>query len=251
MGGSVRGAMADREQRLAQTFVELADSLVNDFDVAEFLYRLVDRCTELFDADESGLVMTEPSGMLHVMASTSEATHLIELLQIQTQEGPCLESYSTGKPVVATDLGAASSRNRWPAFAEAATAAGFGSVAALPMRLRDQVIGALNLFRLPTGEMPPADIRAAQALADVATISLLQERAARDSRVIIDQLQGAFQSRVVIEQAKGITSQRRGIDMGEAFALLRRYARNNNQRLTDVCSLVVAGTLDPRQLSKV
>lgn len=227
--------MTGREQRLSETFVELADTLVGDFDVADFLDRLVERCTELFEVDESGLVLADaPGGNLRVMAATSEATHLIELLQIQIEQGPCLDSFQSGLPVMAPDLGSEEAKERWPTFAQAATEAGFGSVAALPMRVRDQVIGALNLFRARVGELPPADVSAAQALADVATISLLQDRVARDSKIVIGQLQGALNSRVVIEQAKGILAHQRGVPMGEAFAILRRHARDNNQRLSDV-----------------
>lgn len=242
--------MVTRERRLSETFVSLADTLVKDFDVADFFYQLVERCTELFDADQVGLVLAEPGGMLQVMAATSEVTHLIEVLQIQNEEGPCHESFRTGNPVMATDLETQKAQERWPVFAQAAAEAGFGSVAALPMRLRDQVIGALNFFRKGNEPMPPEDVTSAQAIADVATISVLQHRAVRDARVVIDQLQGALNSRIVIEQAKGVIAQHRGANMEQAFALLRGFSRDNNLLMTDVARRIVEGQIDPSYLTK-
>ncbi len=243
--------MATRETRLSETFVSLADTLVKDFDVTDFFYHLVERCTELFDADQVGLVLAEPEGTLQVMAATSEATHLIELLQIQSEEGPCLESFRTGRTVMANDLGTKEARERWPVFAKAASDAGFGSVAALPMRLRDQVIGALNFFRVGREMMPSDDLISAQAIADVATISVLQQRAVRDARVVIDQLQGALNSRIVIEQAKGVIAQHGRADMEQAFALLRGFSRDNNLLMTDVARRIVQGEVDLDILTRV
>lgn len=238
--------MSEFDRRLSEAFVKLADTLVGDFDVAEVLYHLVERCTELFDVDEAGLLLAEPGGGLHVMASTSETTHLIELLQVQNDEGPCRDAFRTGKEVVVPSLEAAS--ERWPIFVTTATNAGFNSMVALPMRLRDQVIGAMNLFRIQTGTMSADEIAAAQALADVATISLLQDQAARDSRILVDQLHGALNSRIAIEQAKGIIFQVHSIDMGEAFRLLRAYSRDHNERIADVARQIIDGSLDLHRL---
>jgi len=217
---------------LSNTFVELADTMVADFDVIDFLHMLTDRSVRLLAASAAGVVLADPRGELRVAAASSEAAELVELFQIQNDEGPCLDCFRTGKPVSATGLSAQD--RRWPRFGAAAAQAGFDAVEALPMRLRDQVIGALNLFRASSGTFDPVDLRIGQALADVATIGLLQDRYVRRSEAVAEQLQGALNSRVVIEQAKGKLAERLSVDMDRAFGLLRDYARNNNQQLTDV-----------------
>jgi ANTAR domain/GAF domain len=217
---------------LSDTFVELADTMVADFDVIDFLHLLTDRSVALLSASAAGVMLADPRGELRVAASSNEAAGLLELFQIQNDQGPCLDCFRTGRPVTAADL--AGPGQRWPRFAAAATESGFRAVEALPMRLRDQVIGGLNLFRAAVGPFDPAELRIGQALADVATIGLLHERNVRRSEIVAEQLQGALNSRVVIEQAKGKLAERRGIDMDQAFVLLRDYARNSNQRLTDV-----------------
>jgi GAF domain-containing protein len=235
-----------REAVLARTFVELADTLVDDFDVVDLLTRLADRCVEVLDVQAAGLMLAAPDGQLRVMASSSEAMRVLELFEIQSQEGPCLDSHRTGLPVVNQDLAAVN--GRWPRFAAEALAAGFQSVHALPMRLRGSVIGALNLFRASPGEMGPADIEVAQAFADVATIAILQHRAAQEAQVINEQLTHALNSRVVIEQAKGMVAERLNLDLAASFAMLRTHARNHNLRLVDVAEAVIAGTLAPSGL---
>jgi transcriptional regulator with GAF, ATPase, and Fis domain len=228
---------------LSDTFVDLADTLVADFDVVDFLHLLADRSVALLAASAAGVVLADPRGELRVAAASSEEAGVIELFQIQNDQGPCLDCFRTGRPVTAADL--AGPGQPWPRFAAAATAAGFRSVEALPMRLRDEVIGALNLFRAAPGPLDPADLRIGQALADIATIGLLQERNVRRSETLAEQLQGALNSRVVIEQAKGKLAERLGTDMDHAFAMLRDYARNSNQRLTDVArSFVDSATAD-------
>jgi transcriptional regulator with GAF, ATPase, and Fis domain len=224
---------------LSDTFVGLADTMVDDFDVIDFLYMLTDRSARLLSVSAAGVVLADPRGELRVAAASSEAAGLIELFQIQNDQGPCLDCFRTGQPVTAADL--AGPDQRWPRFAAAATRAGFGAVHALPMRLRDQVIGALNLFSVGTARLGPADLRIGQALADVATIGLLQERNVRRAETLAEQLQAALNSRVIIEQAKGRLAERLGVDMDRAFALLRDYARNSNQRLTDVARNFVEG----------
>jgi transcriptional regulator with GAF, ATPase, and Fis domain len=217
---------------LSDTFVDLADTMVADFDVIDFLHMLTDRSVRLLSVSAAGVVLADPRGQLRVAAASSEAAGLVELFQIQNDQGPCLDCFRTGQPVTAADL--AGPDQRWPRFAAAATRAGFGTVHALPMRLRDQVIGALNLFGTGPGRLDPADLRIGQALADVATIGLLQERNVRRAETLAEQLQGALNSRVVIEQAKGKLAERLGLDMDRAFGMLRDHARNTNQRLTDV-----------------
>src|SRR5687768_9572235 len=230
-----------RETMLATTLVELADNLVDDFDVVELLTLLSDRCVEILDVSDAGLMLAGPDGGLRVMASSSEAMRVLELFEIQAQEGPCLDAHRTGSPVVNQDLAVVN--GRWPRFAAEAIAAGFHSVHALPMRLRGSVIGALNLFRVGPGEMGPADIDVAQAFADVATIAILQHRAALEAQVINEQLTHALNSRIVIEQAKGMVAERLNLDMERSFATLRSHARNHNLRLADVANGVIAGTI--------
>jgi GAF domain-containing protein len=224
---------------LSDTFVDLADTMVADFDVIDFLHLLTDRSVRLLAASAAGVVLADPRGELRVAAASSEEAGLVELFQLQNDQGPCLDCYRTGRPISAADL--TGPDQRWPRFAQAATQAGFRTVEALPMRLRDQVIGALNLFRAEPGPFETADLRIAQALADVATIGLLQERNVRRSETIAEQLQAALNSRVMIEQAKGKLAERYRIDMDRAFTMLRDYARNTNQHLTDVARDFVTG----------
>ena len=237
-----------REAMLARAMVELADTLVDDFDVVELLTMLTDRCVDVLDVGAAGLMLSAPGGDLRVMASSSEAMRLLELFELQSQEGPCLDCYRTGQPVVNQDLASAS--GRWPQFAAEALAAGFLSVHALPMRLRGTVVGALNLFHVHPGEMRPADVEAAQALADVATIAILQNRAALEAQVLNEQLNHALNTRIVIEQAKGMVAERERLDMDEAFSALRNHARNHNLRLVDVAEAVITGTLPAAALDR-
>jgi transcriptional regulator with GAF, ATPase, and Fis domain len=225
---------------LTDTFVELTDTMVAGFDVIEFLHMLTDRSVQLLDVDAAGLLLADPRGELRVVAASSEAARLVELFQLQNDQGPCLDCFRSGHPVHAADL--AAERERWPRFAPAAQQAGFTAVQALPMRLREQVIGALNLFRASPGAFDVADMRVGQALADVATISLLQERGIRRSETLNEQLQTALNSRVVIEQAKGKLAERLGVDMDMAFGLLRDFARARNRRLSELAQAFVEGT---------
>jgi GAF domain-containing protein len=230
-----------REALLARTLVELADTLVEEFDVVELLTLLADRCVEVLDVSAAGLMLVAPEGDLRVMASSSEAMRLVELFELQSDEGPCLDCYRTGEPVVNQRLAAVDTR--WPRFAPVALEAGFQSVHALPMRLRGVIIGALNLFRADEGAMEDADVAAAQAFADVATIAILQHRAVLEAQVLNEQLNHALNSRIVIEQAKGVLAERAGLDMEQSFARLRNYARQHNLRLVNVAQDVIDGTL--------
>jgi GAF domain-containing protein len=237
-----------RETMLARTLVELADTLVADFDVVELLTLLTDGCIDVLDVGAAGLMLVAPEGDLRVMAASSEAMRVLELLELQSQEGPCLDCYRTGQPIVNQDL--ATVNGRWPRFAAEALAAGFHSVHALPMRLRGTVIGALNLLHIDPGEMRHADIAAAQAMADVATIAILQHRATLEAQVINEQLNHALNSRIVIEQAKGMVAERAGLNMEQAFSMLRDHARNHNLRLVDVAGEVISGTLPAAALDR-
>jgi len=230
-----------REPMLARTFVELADTLVDDFDVVELLTLLVDRCVEILDVSAAGLMLVAPEGDLRVVASSSEAMRVVELFELQSQEGPCLDCYRGGEPVLNQHLGTVD--GRWPNFTPVALEAGFRSVHALPMRLRGAIVGALNLFRTDEGPLDATDVLAAQALADVATIAILQHRAALEAQVVNEQLSHALNSRVLIEQAKGVLAERAGLDIEHAFARLRSYARNNNRQLVDVAQDVIDGSL--------
>jgi GAF domain-containing protein len=224
---------------LSDTFVELADTMVADFDVIDFLHLLTDRSVRLLDASAAGVMLADPRGELRVAAASSEEAGLLELFQLQNDQGPCLECFRTGRPVTAADLDGPA--QRWPRFSAAAAQAGFRTVEALPMRLRGQVIGALNLFGAGPDPFGQADLRIAQALADVATIGLLQERNVRRSETVAEQLQAALNSRVMLEQAKGKLAERLNIEMDRAFTMLRDYARTSNQRLTDVARTFVEG----------
>jgi transcriptional regulator with GAF, ATPase, and Fis domain len=228
------------ETQLADVFVEMADTLVDDFDVIEFLHVLTERCVDLLGVSAAGLLLTDQRDALQVVAASSERTRLLELFQLQTDQGPCLDCFRTGQPVSVADL--ALSTARWPRFAAAAAEVGFAAVHALPMRLRSEVIGALNLFEVRPGALDEGKLRIGQALADVATIGLLQQRAIHRRDMLTEQLQTALNSRVLIEQAKGVLAERLQVDVGQAFALLRDGARSRNRRLSELSQAIVDGS---------
>ena len=215
--------------------MEVADTLVDEFDLIEFLQMVTTHTSELVGAEAAGILLADHRGRLQLMASTDERTRMLELFQIQAEEGPCQDSFRGGAIVAAADP---SELDRWPRFAHHASAAGFQSVHAFPLRLRGQVIGALNLFSGGTGSMEEPDVRIVQALADIATIGLLQERAIRQGELVTEQLQGALNSRVRVEQAKGALAQIHGISPDEAFELMRSYSRSHRRHLSDVAALV-------------
>jgi GAF domain-containing protein len=237
------GAPAGREHALADTFVLLADTLVDDYDVVDLLQRLVDACVSLLGSTAAGLLLVDQRGGLAVVASSSEETRLLEVFQLQNNQGPCLDCVRSGRAVVSGDLQLEAAR--WPLFVPAVSDAGFRSVVAVPMRLRTETIGGLNLFYSQPQELPPADQRIAQALADVATIGVLQQRLTHRSAVLAEQLQQALNSRVTIEQAKGMLAERDTLSMDSAFARIRRYARDHNLKLTDTALAVISGAISP------
>lgn len=225
-------------ERLATIFVEVADTLVDEFDLLDFLHMLTERAAGLVGAAAVGLMLADQRGRLEFMAGSNENVRLVELFQLQNQEGPCLDAFRTGRPVINVDLAGAAVR--WPLFVPRATSAGFLSVHAFPLRLREQVIGALNVFGdTKGGELAEREVPIIQALADVATIGLLQERAIRRGEALTDQLQGALNSRIVIEQAKGAIAQVRAVSVDEAFTFIRAYARSHNLRLIDLAQTIV------------
>lgn len=226
-----------RNDLLAETFVSLADTLVDDYDVVEVLHNLVHVCVRLLDISEAGLLLIDQRGSLQLVASSSEPMRLLELFQLQAEEGPCVDSVRTGEPVTIADVEAASIR--WPRFAPAAVDAGFRSVHAVPLRLRSQTIGGLNLFGAEARLLGGEDQRAAQALADVATIGILQQRSVHRASLVAEQLQAALTSRVIIEQGKGVLLGHAEVTLDEAFSALRNYARDNNRKISDVAQDVV------------
>lgn len=232
---------AERSVALAGRFVRLADTLVDDFDVLDLMNQLVESCLELVPAAAAGLLLRDSKGELRVAASSCEASRLLELWQMQKEEGPCLDSISAGQPVVVDHL--SGSGERWPQFANAADALGFASAYAFPLRHREQTVGGLNLFCSDPAALAEADRRVTQALADTATIGLLQHQARDHATRTAEQLQGAFNSRVVIEQAKGVLAQYAHVEMAQAFEALRKYSRDHNARLSEVARAVVRRTL--------
>jgi GAF domain-containing protein len=229
------------EPLLIRTLVELTDTLVDDFDVVDLLTMLSDRCVEVLDVAAAGIMLVAPEGDLRVVASSSDRMRLVELFELQSDEGPCVDCFRSGLPALHDDL--ATGTHSWPNFALVALDAGFRSAHALPMHLRGSVIGALNLFRSTAGPLSNDDSFAAQALADVATIAILQHRVSREAHLLNEQLDTALNSRIVIEQAKGVIAERNAVDTDEAFRRLRKYARSHNLLLSDVAENVAAGTL--------
>ena len=231
------------EALLVHTLVKLADSLVDDFDVVELLSLLADRCVEVLGVAAAGVMLVAPEGDLRVVASSSEPMRVVELFELQAEEGPCLDCFASGEAVLNQDLTTVD--GRWPRFGPVAVEAGFHAAHALPMKLRGSVIGALNLFSRDEGLLPDESVEAGQALAAVATIAILQQRVVADAQLLNAQLNAALTSRVVIEQAKGVLAERSGLSMQAAFEAMRRYSRNNNLRLADVAGHVIDKTLPP------
>jgi hypothetical protein len=233
---------ATREQRLAPVFVELADTLVADFDIIEFLHTLTLRCVDMLPVDAAGILLTDQMDHLQLVAASTEQVRLLELFQLQTDQGPCVEAFTTGVAVTIDDLAAESAR--WPEFAPAAARHGFTAVHAMPMRLRDTVIGALNLFT--TDRILDATGQdTGQAMADIATIGILSQRAGAQRDLLAEQLQTALNTRILIEQAKGMFAERHQISMEQAFTALRHQARSTSTKLTDIATALVTGHLDP------
>jgi len=226
---------------LARTLVQLAENLVDNFDVVDTLTLLVDRCVEVLEVTSAGLMLAGPTGALRLAASSSDAMRVVELFELQANEGPCLDCYRSGEALINQEL--ALVQRRWPQFAPVALAAGYQSVHAVPMRLRGAMVGAINLFRSDAIPLEASDVLAAQALADMGTIAILQQRASREAQTLNEQLTQALNSRVLIEQAKGVLAERADLNMEQSFSLLRGYARSQQRRLLEVAQGVINGTV--------
>ena len=236
-----------REELISQAFVTLADTLVDEYDVIDLLDRLTGFCVQLLPADAAGIVLGDARRELRAVAASDDAARVMELLQLQSDEGPCLDCFQSAAPVSAADLTEAV--DRWPSFVAAVAERGdFRSVHALPLRLRGRAIGALNLFGGKPGPLPELDLALGQALADVATIGILQERAIRRGEVLNEQVQGALNSRVIIEQAKGVLAQYGGLAPSVAFDRLRSHARSRNLKLADLARRIVDKNYDPAEV---
>lgn len=239
------------ERALSATLVELADTLVSDYDLTDYLDRLLGHAVAAVGGAGGGVMLAADPHRnpvtLQLLASTDERVRSLEVFELQRDEGPCVDSFREGAQVIEANLPAS---DRWPLFTPAALELGFHSVYAFPMRLRGQVIGALNLFRGQSQDVNPDGVAMAQVYADMATIGILQQRAAREARELAANLQGALNSRVVIEQAKGVLAERIGYEMDEAYQALRWYARHRNLRLRDVAAGVVGGTLAADEFSQ-
>lgn len=231
-----------RETKITQAFVKLTDTLVADFDVTDLLHTLVEECVGLVETDAGGLMLSDPFGELQLVASSSERADVVEIMQLTAGGGPSVDCFTTGTPVAVDDI--EKSGTQWPAFQAVALEQGFSSMYATPLRLRGNIIGTINLLSTSVVQLSPRDAAVVQALADVATISILQERLVRESGIVAEQLQRALNSRVLIEQAKGVISELGSMDMDEAFQTLRNYARSNNLGLSLVAEGVTNRTLD-------
>lgn len=238
---------ASREQRLVATFIELTNTLTDDFDVVEFFVLLTERVVDLDIAAQAGILLVDETGALRFMAASDERTELLELFQVQSREGPCQDCFRTGAPVAVADL--ETERERWPQFVPKALESGFASVHAVPLRFRDAVLGAMNLFDYRPGTVDPRSLAVVQAMADVATIGLVQQRELHRAHTVEAQLQHALHGRVTIEQSKGIIFEQASVSMREAFELLRSYARNHNIKLSDAARQVVEGRLTAEDLT--
>lgn len=237
---------AGRALLVAESFVSLADTLVDDFDVVELLDRLVRSCVNLLDVRAAAILLVNHDQVLETVASSDEASHVMEVIQLESQSGPCIDAVRTGEAVSVVDTGEL--RRRWPRFGRAVADQGFTAVHALPLRLRQEKIGALNLFDADDQPLSEADLRLAQALADVATIAILQQRTLSRTSLLAEQLQQALNTRIVVEQAKGVLAEFSGADMGAAFEALREYSRSNRLKLGVVARQVVRRELEPGQL---
>lgn len=230
-----------RDERVSTAFVAIADTLIAEFDIIDLLQTLVEVSVDLLEVDAGGILLADDDGHLQLVASTSEQAKLVEVMQLGAGAGPCVDCFRSGELVVVGDI--ARSASRWPVFSAEAIEQGFGSVFATPMRLRGQILGAMNLFSTRRAVPSEQDAALAQALTDVATIGILQERNLRESHVLTEQLQRALDTRVLIEQAKGVLAVVGGLSMDEAFRAMRDYARSNNIVLRDVAQGVADRSL--------
>lgn len=235
-----------REHDIIRAFMELSHELVDGYDMVDLLSEWTANCVHLLDVAAAGLLLADGRGVLHLIAASSEHTHHLEVFQLQREQGPCLDCFRTGAPVVVPDLKAES--GRWPDFARVAASVGFASVHALPMRLRDTVLGTLGLFGSTAGRLDDDDLALAQALVHVASVAIVNEKAAADRDLVNAQLQQALTSRIVLEQAKGVLASAGDLEMQDAFTVLRRYARDHGRKLSTLAEQVVNRELRGQEL---
>lgn len=233
------------DEVLFATLIELADTTTTGFDLVSMADRLVGACVEVLGVTAAGIMLADQRKSLRVFASTNEETRMLELLELQNNDGPCLEAFNTGTQIAGVDLSRFT--DRWPHFTRAASAAGINTAYAVPMRLRDQTIGALNLFEAGTEPLSAHGMNVARVLADMAAIGIINHWSIRQQEVLAQQLQSALNSRVIIEQAKGVLAERQGLSMGEAFDYLRATARASRRPIAEVA----AETVDQRGLPQV
>ena len=236
-----------REDRLVETLVTLADTLVDHYDIIDFLQTLAERCVDLVDVSAAGIMLADPKSELRHAACSNEQMRLVELFELQVEEGPCFDAYRTQAPVICASPDEAT--ERWPEFARNAVESGFAAFSAVPMRLRTDVVGALNLFSSDARALGDDDIKVVQAMADIATIGILQERSIRDAHAFSTQLEVALESRVVIEQAKGIVAEGTHISVDDAFERIRGFARAHNRLLSETARQIIDGTLQVEELT--
>ncbi len=237
-----------REQLLIDTFVGLADTLVDEYDIIDFMQTLAERGVDLLAVSAAGIMLADTEGNLRHAACSSEQMRLVEFFELQVEEGPCFDAFRDNKPILCGSPDDAALR--WPRFAPHALDAGYHAVSAVPMRLRSQVIGALNLFSSHTGALNQEDLGVAQAMADIATIGILHQRVVRDSRDFSSQLELALESRIAIEQAKGIVAEHNRVSVDRAFEVIRRFTRDQNRLLSDTARQIIDGTISPSELPR-
>ncbi|WP_320780186.1 ANTAR domain-containing protein [Streptomyces sp. CRN 30] len=232
-----------REQHIARTFVELADTLVEDFDVIDFLQQMTVRCRELLDITDAAVFLAHPPPHLHSPAPCDPSPALQEVLNTACRQGPALDAHRARRPVTWSDPAEADAR--WPEFTARLRQAGYVRATAVPMRLREDNLGSLLLLRAGDRPLNADDLALAQALADAATIGLLQARTIHEQHAVNEQLHAALQNRIVIEQAKGLLAARSNISLNHAFDALRRHARHHQILLSKVARDVIDTEFTP------
>jgi transcriptional regulator with GAF, ATPase, and Fis domain len=235
---------SERDEQLAHVFLELADTLAAEFDLISFLHVLTDHVVRMAKATAAGVIMLDGQGRLMDVTASTHPAHRLEKAQIEYDEGPCRDCCRTRALVGPVELAGTEATTSWSRFAQAARDVGFAVAAAVPLRLREETIGALNLFHTRRGALHPASLRLAQALADAATIGILHRRLSHDQAERIAQLQTALDSRIIIEQAKGALGARLGIPPDVAFLRIRAHARAHRIALTFLCRSVVDNQVD-------
>ncbi len=238
---------------VAATFVRLADTLVDDYDVVEFASALCQETRRLLGSDAAGVMLVAKAGELGILASTSDDVHALESFEVQFAEGPSIDAYRTGATVVASDLAACSEgpAERWSRFGRHAVQSGFLAVSAVPMWVRSDRIGVLSVFDHQPRALPTRDLALAECLAEIASIGILSAQRVREEHDLAEQLQRALTSRVAIEQAKGTLAERLDIDVDAAFTAMRDHARSQRRPLSDVAHDILSGRIHGRDFAAV